>query len=85
MEAEAVFTVQQVAATAFLLYMCKLRRVPDCRECTVPDANFQQPPLPSTWSARSSKLLRQSCRTDRILPRNPLIVVPCNEYPARRI
>ncbi|KAI6785372.1 uncharacterized protein J7T54_007014 [Emericellopsis cladophorae] len=23
MEAEAVFTVQQVAATAFLLYMCK--------------------------------------------------------------
>lgn len=29
MEAEAVFTVQQVAATGFLLYMCKLCRLPD--------------------------------------------------------
>lgn len=28
MEAEAVFTVQQVAATAFLLYMCKPNLVP---------------------------------------------------------
>lgn len=79
MEAEAVFTVQQVAATAFLLYMCKLCRFPQTA-MTVPDTNFQQPPLPSIWSARSSKPpLRQACRTDRILPRNLLIVEPCND------
>ena len=55
MEAEAVFTVQQVAATAFLLYMCKLHPVlvyPKS-SCLTP----RQLPLPSIWSARSSKPL----------------------------
>lgn len=53
MEAEATFTVQQVAAAAVMLYLCESPTHPFATPENPP--NLRQPPLPSIWSARSSK------------------------------
>lgn len=83
MEAEATFTVQQVVATAFMLYLCTFFSVPHLcphlyqHPLLIDDAS--QLLSPSTWPAESFKWHSlASSRAEIDDNTNPLRVVPAD-------